>query len=264
MAGIAWQEMSGLKFILIWICMLPALPVRADPSSLAGVVEFTAAYQSWDGSRFAAASDLFRQATTNAPNNATNYYWLGTALFHRMLQLQSDPDNTTNKLEAAAAMDAAMEALTTAVKLDERHVESHALLATLYGMKINSSLFRAMKFGPRVSKHKDKAMQFGATNPRVQYLAGMCQFHTASKQAGWKEALTTLLAAEALFATESKTPAVPMEPRWGRSICLAFIGRSYELLGDNVKAAEYYRKSLVEHPVDRVAKAGLARLVETK
>ena len=101
-----------------------------------------------------AAAELFRQATTNAPANCANYYWLGTALFHRMLQLQNSPANPTNQPAAEAALDAAVEALTVAVKLDERHAESHALLGTLYGMKINGSLLRGARFGPRVAKHR--------------------------------------------------------------------------------------------------------------
>ena len=63
----------------------------ADQLTAAGVAEFTAAYQAWDGQRFAAAAELFRQASTNAPASSTNFYWLGAAEFHRMLQLRSLP-----------------------------------------------------------------------------------------------------------------------------------------------------------------------------
>lgn len=65
--------------------------------SAAGVAEFNAAYRAWDGARFAASADLFQRATTNAPANVTNFYWLGAAQFHRMLQLQNAPANRTNE-----------------------------------------------------------------------------------------------------------------------------------------------------------------------
>jgi tetratricopeptide (TPR) repeat protein len=248
--------------------LFPALLVpadeRADKLAAAGAAEFTAAYQAWDGARFGAAADLFRQASTNTPTSSSCFYWLGTAEFHRMLQLRSLPPSRTNTIAADAAMDAALAALETAVKLDERDAESHALLGTLYGMKINGNLLRGARFGPRVAKHRKRAMEFGAEDPRVRYLLGTCQFHTANKPVEQREALVTLLAAERLFAAEAKHAGGPLEPRWGRSSCLTFIGRTYELLGQRAEAADYFRRALAEHPADRLAKEGLARVAEKK
>ena len=251
--------------VAIWFCVSACL-VRANENSdhlmAAGIKEFTAAYKDWDGQRFSAAAELFRQASTNAPASCTNYYWLGAAEFHHMLQLRSLPVSTTNTIAADAAMDAALAALQTAVKLDERHAESHALLGTLYGMKINGNLLRGARFGPRVKRHQKQAMECGAQDPRVRYLLGTCQFHTATKPSAQREALTTLLSAETLFATEAQRAGGPLEPRWGRSSCLTFIGRTYEQLGQRAEAADYFRKALAEHPADHVAKEGLARVAE--
>ena len=255
------------RFLCILLLFAPQLSrgeTAADELTTAGIAEFTAAYQAWDASRFGAAVELFRQASTNAPANCTNCYWLGTAWFHRMLQLQNAPANPTNAPAAEAAMDAAVEALKAAVKLCEDQAESHALLGTLYGIKINGNLLRAVRFGPRVAKHRDQATESGTNNPRVQYLLGMCQFHTAKKPAGYREALATLLAAEKLFEAEAKVPPAPLEPRWGRDSCLTFVGLTYELLGEPKNAGEYYRKALAIHPADHVAKEGLARISAKK
>jgi tetratricopeptide (TPR) repeat protein len=251
------------------ICFfLSACLARANEHSnqlmAAGVKEFTAAYKDWSGQRFGAAAELFRQATTNAPVSCTNYYWLGAAEFHRMLQLRNQPLTPASAAAADAAMDDALAALETAVKLDERHAESHALLGTLYGMKINGSLLRGARFGPRVGKHQKKAMEFGPQDPRVRYLLGACQFHTATKPSAQREALATLLLAESLYAAEEQRAGGPLEPRWGRSSCLTFIGRTYEQLGQRGEAADYYRKALAEHPADNVAREGLARVAERK
>jgi tetratricopeptide (TPR) repeat protein len=238
----------------------------ADKLTAAGIVEFTAAYQAWDGARFTAASELFRQASTNASATATNFYWLGAAEFHRMLQLRGNPTNT---VAADTALESAIEALTAAVNQDDQSAESHALLGTLYGMKINGmkingSVVRAAWFGPRVAKHQSGALKTGAKNPRVQYLLGMCQFHTAKKPAAWQEALTTLLKAEKLFDAEAKTVAAPLEPRWGHDSCLTFIGRTYESLGQPKEATDYFRKALAKHPQDHVAQDGLKRVAQKK
>jgi tetratricopeptide (TPR) repeat protein len=233
----------------------------ADKLTAAGIVEFTAAYQTWDGTRFAAASDLFRQASTNAAVTATNFYWLGVSEFHRALQLQCD---SAHAVGADAALASAIEALNQVVKLGERQAESNALLGTIYGMKINGSVLRAAWFGPRVAKHRAKAMELGATNPRVQYLLGMCQFHTANTPAAWRETLATLLAAEKLFEAEARTAAAPLAPRWGYDSCLTFLGRIYEKLEQPKEAAEYFRKALAIHPQDHIAQDGLKRVAAKK
>ena len=249
-------------FILIW---LTSLPVRAesaaDQLTGTGIAEFTAAYQAWDGGRFAAASERLRQASTNASATVTNFYWLGASEFHRMLQLRG---NATNTSAADAALESAIAALTAAVKLDENHAECQALLGTLYGMKINGNLLRAAWFGPRVAKHQSGALKTGAGNPRVQYLLGMCQFHTAKKLAAWQEALTTLLGAEKLFEVEAKTAAAPLDPRWGYDSCLTFIGHTYELLGQRKAAGEYFSRALAMHPADHLAREGLKRVLANK
>lgn len=258
--------MFRVNFILIGLLATLSVQARAASNDLsaAGVAEFKAAYQEWDGARFAAAAELFRRATTNAPTNVTNFYWLGSAQFHRMLQLQNASGHRTNEAAAKAALDAAVDALTIGVKLDERHAENHALLGTLYGMKINGNLIRAARFGPRVAMHEELGMKLGATNPRVHYLVGMCQFHTANKPAEWQATLVTLLKAEKLFEAETKTTAALLDPRWGKSSCLTFIGRTYELLGHRKEALDYFGKALAMHPADHIANQGLKRVSQTK
>ena len=96
----------------------------------------------------------------------------------------------------------------------------------------------------------------------MRYLLGACQFQTAKKAGAWQEALTNLLAAEKLFAAEAQRASGPLEPRWGHDSCLTFIGRTYECLGKPVEAAAYFRKALLEHPTDHLAKEGLARVTE--
>jgi len=106
--------------------------------------------------------------------------------------------------------------------------------------------------------------RFGAENPRVRYLLSACQFHTAENPPAQLEALTSLLAAEKLFVSEARRPAGPLDPRWGHPTCLTFIGRTYELLGERIKAADYFRQALAQQPTDHLAKEGLARVTERK
>lgn len=257
--------MRGWLLILCW-CFAPLVQAEDRAAQLAaeGYAEFTMAQQAWDGARFGAAADLFRKAGTAAPNTSAYQYWTGVAEFHRMLQLESMPSDTIDRAGIEGAMNAAISALSEAVKLNDRDAESHALLGTLYGMRIGKSWFRALQLGPRVQRHSRKALEFGTENPRVRYLFGTGQFHTANKPAEHREALASLLEAEKLFELEAKKEPGPLEPRWGRSSCLTFIGRSYERLGQKAAAGEYYRRALRLQPENRMAGNGLARVTATK
>lgn len=235
---------------------------RADdavgPLAHAGITSFNAAFRAWDGDHFAKAAHQFRQATNKNPKSAALHYWQGVALFHRMLQIQNQPK--PNEHAADAAMDDAIHALETAVTLDPKHAESHALLGTLYGMKIHGGILRAIRFGPRLQNHQKHALQSGGDNPRVRYLLGTGRFHTAKNHAAYREALHTLLAAEKLFIAEAKRPPNPLDPRWGLSSCRTFIGLAYLKLGERAHAAAYFRKSLAEHPNDHIAARELAKI----
>ena len=96
-------------------------------------------------------------------------------------------------------------------------------------------------------------------NPRVLYLDGMSRFYGPSLLGGKSQALELLLAAEKLFAAEAGKPADPVEPRWGRSTCLVYIGRTYEALGKPAEAEAYYRKALAVNPRDRLAQVELEK-----
>lgn len=253
---------------LTLLLLATSLMMRADDAATKlatrGIAEFAAAYQAWDGGRFGTAAEWFRQAGAKDPGASVHFYWQGAARFHRMLQLRGLAASAANTKAADAAMDEAVAALETALRLDATHAESHALLGTLYGMKINGSMARGLWFGPSVQEHQTQALQFGADNPRVRYLLGTGQFHTAKDAAARREALATLLAAERLFVAEARMPAAPLAPRWGQSSCRTFIGRSYEALGQHAEAAAYFRKALAEHPADHTAKDGLARVTLAK
>lgn len=266
----ALQRISPSSMRALVCCALLCsgwLAFAAEPAeklAARGVAEFKAGYDAWDATRFAAAADLFREAIAAEPNTVAFHYWLGVAEFHRMLQLETQPQTRESRNIAESARERALSAVTAATKLDEAQAESHALAATLYGMKIDGNWFRAAQFGPRLQEHRRKAMKSGAEDPRVQYLLGTCQFHTARGAAGQREALESFLRAQRLFEAEAGHEPAALEPRWGYSSCLTFIGRTYEALGQNQDAETYFRKALDRHSADHLAREGLARVTANK
>lgn len=242
--------------------LVSMMQVRADDAAdklaQAGVATFDAAFLAWNGEQFAKAAREFKQATLKNPNSATFHYWLGTSLFYQMLQIQS-LDNPDEKA-ANAAMADAIQTLETAIKLEPNHGESHALLGTLYGMKIQGGFLNAIRYGPRVQDHQKHALESSGDDPRVRYLQGAALFHVAKNQNAYREALGTLLAAEKGFIAEAKIPRKPLEPRWGLSNCRTFIGLTHLKLNEQKLAADYFKKALADHPNDHIAAGELEKI----
>jgi tetratricopeptide (TPR) repeat protein len=249
---------------MIWrlfmaVMLLPHL-TTADDAAVGlvktGIVEFTAAYQAWDEAGFARAAGTFSKACASQPDSGTNCYWKAVAEFHRLLHLLGSP---TNQTAASKALHATLTTLTQAVKLDGGNAETHALLGTVYGMSIAESPVRAVWLGRRVMAEQAKALEFGPANPRVQYLLGMSHYHAPAMWGGKSEALACLLKAEKLFAAEAEQPAGPIAPRWGRSNCLAFIGKTYDALGKPAEAEKYFQKALAVNPHDKLAQSEMEK-----
>ena len=232
--------------------------LQAEPLK-EGIKTFRRAYSNWNSAQFWNATRDFKKATAAKPESATALTWLGTAHFHRLLQIESRPPSP--KLEAAAAGDRedAIEALEKAVKLDPKQAEAHAMLGTLYGMKIDG-VVSGMRYGRKVQKHKKLALEHGAKNPRVQYLLGVGRLKTAEKEKEVLEALKSLLLAEALYKAEAKKDRPAEAPAWGHDACLAFIGEAFFRLHKEAKARDYFRKALKKRPNNHMAKAGLKKL----
>jgi cytochrome c-type biogenesis protein CcmH/NrfG len=252
------------RLLMLSLCLVSPL-LRADttsnpPPAVAGIAEFNAAFQVWNGERFARAAELLKQATVLEPSSVTNFYWLGVTEFHHMLQLRSVPGND---VAAETAQTSALEALKTAVKLDANNAECHALLATIYGIRIGDRWIRALRLGPSAMSHSKAAMKTGAANPRVRYLLATGEYYMADGKSDLLKALKDLQVAETYFGSESTNAAGPLEPRWGLSSCHTFIGLTYEKLGERTNAAEYFQKSLAEHPADDLARTSLNRVTQT-
>jgi len=238
--------------------VVAAEAVPADPAT-GGVAEFNAAYKAWSAEGFANAADLFSKAAQQQPTSAICKYWQGISHFHRMLQIESQPGGKENP-KAKVAMESALTAFEEALELDADHAECHALLATLYGMKIHNNMLSAVRYGPMLQMHQKEAVRHGEKNPRVKYLLGVGLVHTAKDDESKRKALNTLLAAEKLFAEEATKAADPLSPRWGSVSCRTFIGVAYKMLGRNAEAIDYFNRALAEQPSDHIARQELAAI----
>jgi tetratricopeptide (TPR) repeat protein len=225
-----------------------------------GIEQFKVGYGAWDRAQFVQAADTFQQACTEQPDSYEAHYWLGAARFHIVLHRLGDKENPANPAENRRLISEAAAPLRRAVRLRDRDSESHALLSTLIGIQIAGNPKSALWLGPKTIRHRRHALRNDPENPRVYYLIGTSYFNAPGILGGRQKGLKFFLKAERLFVEESKKPPQPMQPRWGYSSCLTFIGRTYQDIGRAKQAEIYFRKALSVNPQDKMAQKGLKAL----
>jgi hypothetical protein len=250
--------------LAVYLALCGGLLATVDPAIAAptnalatGVVAFGAAFDAWSYEGFVAAAEAFSAEGQACQTSFPAFYWQGVAEFHAALWCQ--------RQEGAGARDRAAErvrragvALESALRLRPDDAECHALVSTLIGMQIADHPGSALWRGPRVVRHQRLALRYGPGNPRVHYLIGCNYYHAPAPLGDRQQALAHFLEAEPLFDREATTPADLLQPRWGRSSCLTFIGILHEESGDRAGADLYYRKALQANPRDQLAQEALA------
>jgi tetratricopeptide (TPR) repeat protein len=237
-------------------------PCHAAPrtNELVGAVEtFRVAYFAWDADGLQDAADRTAALCRRNPRWAPAQYWCAVCEFHLALQAAERKDGASRKA-AAGHLDRAETCLERLLELDPGHGEAHALLGAVQGMRIAGNRLSAVWRGPAVKRHQGRALKLAGGNPRVHYLAGCSFFHAPALLGGRRKGLKHFHAAEKLYAAEQAATPHPLAPRWGRSSCYAFLGKTYEDEGKRERAVDYYRRCLAINPRNRIAIKGLAAL----
>ncbi len=151
-----------------------------------------------------------------------------------------------NAYERDSLADEAESMLKVNLGLNPRDVEVYALLGSIYGMKIGSSMWRGMTLGPRAGKAFDKAGSIDKRNPRFLLLMGMGVYQRPKRFGGGPErAERWLRSAVSSFAAQS--PDSPW-PNWGGLDARIWLGRTLARLGDSEAARKQYRQVLAIEP----------------
>lgn len=228
-----------------------------------GIQEFTLGANEWSRSHMTNAVAIFDTAGRVDSDSFLCHYWKGAAQFHVLLHrlgVESDKQDADAILRNMAD---AIQSLEHAVQLKADHGESHALLSTIHGLRIARRPMTALGRGPKVLRHKRKALAVDAPGPRVYYLLGMSSLHAPGFLGGRDEAMEFLLKAEKLFEAERKKGVQPLLPSWGYDHCLAFLGEAYCQSGHEEKGRAYYQKALAVNPKHKKARDGLAACTKT-
>ncbi len=148
--------------------------------------------------------------------------------------------------EREALLDEALELLGADVAENDANAESHALMASVYGLQISQSRLRAAFLGTRAGRASARAAELEPNNPRVLLLDGIGKLNTPRAFGGGEDrAEALLLRAAAAFRTEP--PGRPW-PRWGRIDAYAWLGQVAVRRGDADAARRYYLQALDIEP----------------
>ena len=156
------------------------------------------------------------------------------------------PEGTPDDDGRDALLDNAVELLDDNLAANDGDAESHALLASLYGLQISRSPLRGMLLGIRAGRASARAMELAPGNPRVLLLDGVGKLNTPRMFGGGEDKAESLLRqAVTAFRTE---PSDRPWPRWGRLDAYAWLGQVMARRGDMDAARQYYRQALEIDP----------------
>lgn len=262
-----WRQLNlyrGLNATGLLIVLLGTLArgePEADPLST-GVSQFRSGYNQWDLNLLTNSVNSFQKACTINSTSPEPYYWLCVARFHILLHQTNQSDVNFKESEFKKLAGELEKDLKVSIQIDGKNSETHAMLATLIGMRIAGGLQSPFWAGFSLQKHKRLATDHDEYNPRVKYLLGVNTIKGQKGPDGLKKGLKLLLQAETLFKHEQEEPRSRMQPAWGYDHCLVFIGRAYQELNQIDDAEKYYKKALMINPSCKLAERELEALLK--
>lgn len=240
--------MRGTTMAVLALAAVGVAPARgqsADPAALAERIQGMTIEASarGDDAALRQAIALAERALTIHPADALLHHYHGFALYRlaarRGCVEAAEPGCVWKLLERAES------ALETSIQRGPR-AETHALLASVYGLMIGENDALGASLGSRIDAVQADALALGPENPRVWLLRGIGDFFTPEAFGGGVEPAIAALERSAR-GFESDAPAPP-EPRWGRADVHLWLGQAYAARGDVAAARAQYERVLELEP----------------
>ena len=227
--------------------VLPAPPAAAasefDETFPASIERLERAYVLGDGPELLAVradlTDLLDTDLTDAQRSIARY-----TVAYVSWRLFTIPDSVPAD-DRAALLDDAVDLLTRDLEAGDGNAESDALLASVYGMQIDSA-WKGMTLGRRASRASARALELAPGNPRVLLQDGVGKLHTPRMFGGGADRAEAMLM-RALAAFRTEPPDRPW-PRWGRLDTYAWLGQISVEREELAAARRFYEQALDLEP----------------
>ncbi len=186
------------------------------------------------------ASDQFQMATlSQIEKSSTGYdqayanYRLGLA---NMTQ-QKMPEASANFVTASAVLE-------TQLINSPEDVESMALLASVYGLRIGTEAAKASTLGPKSYELLKKAGELSSDNPRLQLIQGIIKYNTPAMYGGNKDIALSLFES----AIKNYPADINSGFHWGHEEAYVWRGLAKVEQGETQAAVNDFKHALAINP----------------
>ena len=230
---------SVVVLLVVWSLGGTTLPRQApvDWKALTGRMETAVLEDDLRGLRGVRAELLRMVSSRSAPERLPLVHY---AVAYAGWRLATNP--SISKSERDDLLDEAESHLKRALVLEDSFAEAHALLSSVYGLKVANSPMKGFLLGSRAGSALDKAVALAPGNPRVLVSQGVSKFKTPRMFGGNPKEAETLLRRAVEHA--SKQPADAPFPAWGRFDAHVWLGQVLAQRGDTAGARAEYGKAL--------------------
>ncbi|MCY3842347.1 MAG: tetratricopeptide repeat protein [Acidobacteria bacterium] len=239
-----WMTRVAIAFVAVVVLAAPARAQEFTDVWPGLVARTERAYVHGDASEMIAVrttlQELLHTGLSGAQRSLARY-----TVAYLNWRLFTVPDSVPAD-ERDDLLDEAVTLLREDLEDDDGNAESHALLASVYGLQIGSSRWRGIFLGRRASAASDRALELAPGNPRVLLLGGVGKLNTPRMFGGGEDVAESLLR-RAVAAFRTEPPGRPW-PRWGRIDAHAWLGQVMARRGDFDAARRHYRDALAIEP----------------
>jgi len=152
--------------------------------------------------------------------------------------------------------------LKKSLELKKNVADTHALLGSLYGLKI-TGMASSFIYGPKSAGCLEKAIELDSTNPRVYLISGISNKYKPDMFGGGPEkAVRDFL--KSITCYQTFHPELPIYPDWGHEEAHAWLGMVYLEEGNCPAAEREFKAALAINPDYGWVRHDLMRSLEKK
>ena len=253
--------MKYLQFILLLLTFFVLqAPAQSDLHDFIAAAKETVERGSIgsDKSLLMQGHSMFKRALSMDPDNVLLQYHVAYAEYRFMTYLLN-----REKDRFASVADKTVDRLEKLLRTKPNWSEAQALLSAVHGLQIANSWTRAMTLGPKANRLAQQATVNDPENPRAWLMHASQKLNTPRMFGGSiDEALDAYQKAVDLY--ENKTDIYPLEPTWGYTDALVWLGITYERMDRDEEALAVFNKTLEIEPEYGWVKYNLLPVLEEK
>ncbi len=254
------KKVSGWIIGLAWLLSFTLTQAGSSADSMfvqAGRL-LEQGHNQWSEPLMLQARSIYERLSSHPAHAWLGHYYLGLSDYRLANYYRSKSRET----DYERYVDDGIDHLKKSLDLKKNAADTHALLGSLYGLKI-TGMASSFIYGPKSAGCLEKAIELDSTNPRVYLFSGISNKYKPGMFGGGPEkAVRDFLKAITCF--RKFRPELPIYPDWGREEAHAWLGMVYLEEGDCQAAEREFNAALAINPDYGWVRYDLMRNLEKK